>query len=168
MLCCYQIISVASWTFALIFCAWISVCRWFENPTLLSQQSVSIQSTGIIILLIVTVTPSPRGRPLATNSGKALQHATESLLLKLPLAAAVQSRGPDPNKFVDFSPAPALPARRTCHSNREANVQRPRAGAQVNRYVKKPLDANTYVHVFEAKILTKIHANICKNTCNTC
>ena len=103
------------------------------------------------------------GRPLASNSAKALQRAAESLLFKLPLAAAVQSSGPDPNKFVDYSPAPALPARRTFRSDSAANVQAPRAGAQANRYVKQPLDASMYVHVFKAEIPTKymqIHAYI--------
>jgi hypothetical protein len=115
--------------------------------------------TGITILLIDIVSLSPRDRPLATNSAKALQQAAESLLFKLPAAAAAQSSGPDPNEFVDYSPAPALPARRACHSYRAANVQRPRAGAQANRYVKKPLDENTYVHVFETEILTEIHTD---------
>lgn len=75
---------------------------------------------------------SPWGRPLASNSAKALQRAAELLLFKLPAAAAAQSSGPDPNKFVDYSPAPALPAQQTSRSDSAANVQRPRACAQAN------------------------------------
>ncbi len=116
-------------------------------PRSLSQQWPSDRSTGIIVLLIDIVSLSSRGRPLATNSAKALQRAAESLLFKLPAATAVQSSEPDLNKFVDYSPASALPvpARRTCGNDSasnlnvqlpracaQANVQRPRAGAQAS------------------------------------
>jgi hypothetical protein len=109
-----------------------------RNPRSLSQQWPSNRSTGIIVLLIDIVSLSSRGRSLATNSAKALQHAAESLLFKLPAAAAVQSSEPDLNKFVDYSPASALPARRTCRSDSASNlnVQRPRACAQAN--VQRP------------------------------
>jgi hypothetical protein len=105
-----------------------------RNPRSLSQQWQSNRSTGIIVLLIDIVSLSSRGRPLATNSTKVLQRAAESLLLKLPAAAAVQSSEPDLNKFVDYWPASALPARRTCRSDSASNlnVQRPRACAQAN------------------------------------
>jgi hypothetical protein len=78
--------------------------------------------TGIIILLIDIVSLSPRGRPLATNSNKALQRAADLLLFKLPPAAAVQSSRPDPNKSVNYLPAHALPARQSCSSNSAATV----------------------------------------------
>ena len=82
-----------------------------RNPRSLTQQWPSNRSTGIIVLLIDIVSLSSRGRPLATNSAKALQRAADSLLFKLPQAAAVQSSGPDPNTLVDYSSAPATPAR---------------------------------------------------------
>jgi hypothetical protein len=96
--------------------------------------------TGIIILLIDIVSLSPRGRPLATNSDKALQRAADLLLFKLLPVAAVQSTGPDPNKSVDYLPAPALPAQQNCRSNsaataarlRASELQRPRASEQAN------------------------------------
>jgi hypothetical protein len=57
---------------------------------------------------------------------------------------AVQSSWPD---LVDYSPAlPELSAQRACLSNSAANVQRSRAGAQANHYVKQLLAANTYKH----------------------
>ncbi len=96
---------------------------------------------------------------MATNSAMALQRAADSLLFKLPPAAAVLSSGLDANKFVDYSPAPTLPAQRTCLSgDSAANVQLSHAGAQANRYVKQPLDANTDVHAFDAKY----RQNTCK------
>jgi hypothetical protein len=61
-----------------------------KNPRSLSQQWQSNRSTGIIILLINIVSLSPRGRPLATKSAKALQRAAECsscLLLPLPSPA---------------------------------------------------------------------------------
>ena len=137
-----------------------------RNPRLLSQQRSSNRSTGIIILLIDIVSLSPRGRPLATNSAKALQRAAESLLFKLPAAAPVQSSEPDLNKFVDYSPASALPARRTCRSDSASNlnVQRPRACAQAN--VQRPR-AGAQASAGEQggrskKAFTKIHSDTCK------
>ncbi len=43
MLCHFQIISVLSWTFALIFCAWISVCRWIEKSKI-AFSAVAVES----------------------------------------------------------------------------------------------------------------------------
>ena len=43
MLCHFQIISVASWTFALIFCAWFSVCRWIEKSKI-AFSAVAVES----------------------------------------------------------------------------------------------------------------------------
>ncbi len=121
-----------------------------RNPRSLSQQWPSNRSTGIIVLLIDIVSLSSQGRPLANNSAKALQRAAESLLFKLPAAAAVQSSEPDLKQIVDYSPASALPVRRTCRSDSalnlnvqrprtcsdrafaQANVQRPRAEAQAS------------------------------------
>jgi hypothetical protein len=101
-----------------------------------------------------------------------LQRATEAVtwLFTLLTADAVRLSGPDPNKFVEFLSAPVLPARQTCSSDSAANVQRPRAGAHANSYVKQPLDSNTYVNVFQAKIATKymqIHAYTEQYTFNT-
>jgi hypothetical protein len=104
-----------------------------RNPRSLSQQWLSYRSTGIIVLLIDIVSLSSRGRPLATNSAKALQRAAESLLFNLPAAAAVQSSEPDLNKIVDYSPASALPARRTCRSDSALNLpHRQHVGAQAS------------------------------------
>jgi hypothetical protein len=75
-------------------------------------------------LLIDIVSLSPRGRPLATNSDKALQREADLLLFKLPPAAAVQSSGPDPNISVNYLPAPALPARQNRHSNSAATARK--------------------------------------------
>ena len=103
---------------------------------------------------------------LATNSAKALQRAAESLLFKLPAAAAVQSSGPDLNKFVDYLPASALPARRTCRSDSASNlnVQRPRACAQAN--VQRPragLQASAGEQGGRSKkAFTKIRSDTCK------
>ncbi len=137
-----------------------------RNPRSLFQQWPSNRSTGIIVLLIDIVSLSSRGRPLATNSAKALQRAAESLLFKLPAAAAVQSSEPDLNKFVDYLPASALPARRTCRSDSasnlnvqrplacaQANVQRPRAGAQASAGEQGGRSK---------KAFTKIRSNTCK------
>jgi len=87
--------------------------------------SARVSPTGIIILLVDIVSLSPRGRPLATNSDKALQRAADLLLFKLPPAAAVQSSGPDTNKSVNYLPAPALlaAARQNCRSNSAATVR---------------------------------------------
>ncbi len=105
-----------------------------RNPRSLSQRWPSNRSTGIIILLIDIVSLSPRGRPLATNSDKELQRAADLLLFKLPPAAAVQSSGPDPNKSVNYLPAPALPARQNCSSKKiaVATARRPCTCAQAN------------------------------------
>ncbi len=75
----YVLTSVASWTLR-----WFSVlgCRCAggsRNPRSLYQQLPSIQSTGIIILLINIVSLSPRDRPLASKCAKALQRATARL-----------------------------------------------------------------------------------------
>ncbi len=122
--------------------------------------------------LINTVSLSSRSRPLATNGAKALQRAAESLLFKLPAAAAVQSSGPDLNIFVDYSPASALPARRTCRSDyaaAAANVQRPRAGAQANVHWQRPhagaqASAGEQMDVGgrSKEAFTKIRADTCK------
>jgi hypothetical protein len=85
---------------------------------------------------------------------------------KLPAAAAVQSSEPDLNKFVDYSPASALPARRTCRSDSASNlnVQRPRACAQAN--VQRPR-AGAQASAGEQggrskKAFTKIRSDTCK------
>jgi hypothetical protein len=160
----FQITRVASWTFALILCGWISACvGGSRNPRLLSQQWLSNRSTGIIILLIDIVSLSPRGRPLATNSAKALQCAADSLLFKLPPAAAVQSSGPDPNKFLIIrlrlrcprdELAPAATARRTCRCRA---LERKRT-VQANRYVKQQLDVKYGCACIDAKY----RQNTCK------
>ena len=137
-----------------------------RNPRSLSQQWPSNRSTGIIVLLIDIVSLSSQGRPLATNSAKALQRAAESLLFKLPAAAAVQSSELDLKQFVDYSPASALPARRTCRSDSASNlnVQRPRACAQAN--VQRPR-AEAQASAGEQggrskKEFTKIRSDTCK------
>ncbi len=125
-LCHFQITTGASWTFALIFCVWISVCRWIEKSKIAAVAFELIDWNYYFASFIDIVSLSPRGRPLATNSAKALQRAADSLMFKLPPAATVQSSRPDPNKFVDFySPAPALPARRTCPSCNSAASRAP-------------------------------------------
>ena len=85
---------------------------------------------------------------------------------KLPAAAPVQSSEPDLNKFVDYSPASALPARRTCRSDSASNlnVQRPRACTQAN--VQRPR-AGAQASAGEQggrskKAFTKIRSDTCK------
>ncbi len=94
-----------------------------RNPRSLSQQWPLNRSTEIVIFLIDNVSLSPTaGKPQRQGTSKQSLCCSSRLQLQLP----------SPNKFVDYSPAPALPARQTCRSDSAANVQRPCGCAHAN------------------------------------
>ena len=155
----FQIISVTSFTFALIFCAWISVCRWFEKPQdqcLSSGCRFDISSAFLNwnqhIYLIIAPSPGLRCSVVTKIAMAQPRRACPSCRRRL---RADWSRRPDLIKFGDL-PALALPrdklavatARRKCGDRRRARQPWQRSDRM-------------YVHVFAPKMLTEIRADTC-------
>jgi len=129
MPCHSQIILVIFLSFALFFCAWISVCSWFKKP----QDRFLSGGCRFDKLLIISVSLGRRCSAVTSwTTANQDCHGTSARarLYKSPLAAAVQSSSAQTwSDWMWQSACACAAARQTCHSDRAAKGQRPRAGA---------------------------------------